>query len=120
MEESTMCHLILFLPFFAVPLFWIFPFETALSLYLLVLGISLLLYFKIFQAMRQKVKTGQEAMLGKKGLVVEDIDPEGKIQYANEIWDATARGCCFVRGEHVKIREIRGLVLQVEEMPGEA
>jgi membrane-bound serine protease (ClpP class) len=115
-----MCHLILFLPFFAVPLFWIFPFVTALPLYLLVLGISLFLYFKIFQAMRQKVKTGQEAMLGKKGLVVEDIDPEGKIQYANEIWDATARESCFFKGEQVKIREIHGLVLQVEKMPGES
>jgi membrane-bound ClpP family serine protease len=115
-----MCHLILFLPFFAVPLFWIFPFATALPLYLLVLVISLLLYFKIFQAMRQKVKTGQEAMLGKKGLVVEDIDPEGKVQCANEIWDATARGCCFLKGEQVKILGFRGLVLLVEKMPGKA
>ncbi len=65
--------------------------------------------------MRQEVKTGQEAMLGKKGLVVEDIDPEGKIQYANEIWDATARGSRFLKGEQVKIRGIRGLVLQVEK-----
>ncbi len=108
-----------FSPFFAVPLFWIFPFATALPLYLFVLGISLFLYFKIFQAMRQDVKTGQEAMLGKKGLVVEDIDPEGKIQYANEIWDATARGSRFLKGEQVKIRGVRGLVLQVEKMPGE-
>ena len=110
-----MCHLILLLPFFAVPLFWIFPFTTALPLYLFVLGISLFLYFKIFQAMRQEAKTGQEAMLGKKGLVVEDIDPEGKIQYANEIWDATARGSHLLQGEQVKIRGIRGLVLQVEK-----
>ncbi len=114
-----MCHLILFLPFFAVPLFWIFPFTTALPLYLFVLGISLFLYFKIFQAMRQEVKTGQEAMLGQKGLVVEDIDPEGKIQYANELWDATARGSRFLKGEQVKIRGIRGLVLQVERIPSE-
>jgi hypothetical protein len=32
-----------------------------------------------------EVRTGQEAMLGKEGLVVKDIDPEGKIQYASEI-----------------------------------
>ena len=110
-----MCHLILFLPFFAVPLFWIFPFATALPLYLFVLGISLFLYFKIFQAMRQEVKTGHEAMLGKKGLVVEDIDPAGKIQYANEIWDATTRGSRLLKGEQVKIHGIRGLVLHVEK-----
>ena len=115
-----MCHLILFLPIIAVSLFWIFPFYIALPLYLLILGISLFLYFKIFQAMRQKVKTGREAMLGKKGLVVEDIDPDGKIQYANEIWNATAGGRRFLKGEQVKIIGIRGLVLLVEKMPDKA
>ena len=111
-----MCHLILFLPFFALTLFWIFPFTTALPLYILVLGISLFLYFKIFKAMRQQVKTGREAMIGKKALVVEDIDPEGKIQYAGEIWDASARKSRILKGEQVKINGFRGLVLQVEKI----
>ena len=111
-----MCHLILMLPLFALPLFWIFPFTTALPLYILILGISLFLYFKIFKAMRQQVKTGREAMIGKKALVVEDINPEGKIQYAGEIWDATAGEGCFLKGEQVKIRAFRGLVLQVEKI----
>ena len=111
-----MCHLILFLPFFALTLFWIFPFTTALPLYILILGISLFLYFKIFKAMRQQVKTGREAMIGKKALVVEDIDPEGKIQYAGEIWDASARKSRILKGEQVKINGFRGLVLQVEKI----
>ena len=111
-----MCHLILMLPLFALPLFWIFPFTTALPLYILILGISVFLYFKIFKAMRQQVKTGREAMIGKKALVVEDINPEGKIQYAGEIWDAVARGSRFSKGEQVKISGFRGLVLQVEKI----
>jgi len=41
--------------------------------------------------MQQQIKTGIEGMLGKKGLVVEDIDPEGNIQYAGEIWGAKKR-----------------------------
>ena len=114
-----MCHLILFLPFFALTLFWIFPFTTALPLYILVLGISLFPYFKIFKAMRQQVKTGREAMIGKKALVVEDIDPEGKIQYAGEIWDASARKSRILKGEQVKINGFRGLVLQVEKILNE-
>lgn len=111
-----MCHLILFLPFFALPLFWVFPFATALPLYLFILGISLFLYFKIFQAMRQKVRTGQEAMVGKKALVLEDIDPEGKIRYASEIWYAVTMGRKLLQGEQVKICRIKGLRLLVEEM----
>ena len=110
-----MCHLILFLPVFALPVFWVFPLTTALPLYLFILGISLFLYFKVFRAMRLEVRTGQEAMLGKEGLVVEDIDPEGKIQYASEIWDAMAEGKRFLKGERVKIIGFQGLSLLVEE-----
>ena len=54
-------------------------------------------------------------MLGKEGLVVEDIDPEGKIQYASEIWNAMAEGKRFLKGERVKIIEFQGLSLLVEE-----
>jgi membrane-bound ClpP family serine protease len=90
--------------------------EIALPLYLLILGISLFLYFKIFQAMRQKVKTGEEGMLGKKGVVIEDIDPEGKIQYASEIWDAFTKGTSLIKGEKVKICGLKGLKLIVEKL----
>jgi membrane-bound serine protease (ClpP class) len=109
-----MCHLILFLPVFAFPLFWIFPFGVALTLYLFIIGISLFLYFKVFQAMRRKVCTGQEAMLGRNGLVIEDIDPEGKIRCASEIWNATTQGRSLLKGEKVKITRIKGLTLLVE------
>ncbi len=110
-----MCHLILFLPVFALPVFWFFPLTTALPSYLFILGISLFIYFKVFGAMRMEVQTGQEAMLGKEGLVVKDIDPEGKIQYASEIWDAMAEGKRLLKGERVKIIGFQGLRLLVEE-----
>lgn len=65
--------------------------------------------------MRMEVRTGQEAMLGKEGLVVKDIDPEDKIQYASEIWDAMAEGKRLLKGERVKIIGFQGLRLLVEE-----
>ena len=111
-----MCHLILFLPVFALPVFWFFPFETALPSYLIIFGVSLLIYFKIFKAIRQQVQTGGEGIVGKKGLVIEDIDPEGKIQYASEIWNAKTIGNRFSKGEYVRICGIRRLMLQVEEL----
>jgi len=114
-----MCHVILFLPAFALPVFWVFPLSTALPVYLSVVAISLFLYFKVFQAMHQSVQTGQEAMLKKRAMVIEDIDPEGKIFYAGEIWDATGKGKKFLKGEEVQIREFRGLRLVVEEAPVE-
>ena len=66
--------------------------------------------------MRLEVRTGQEAMLGKEGLVVQDIAPEGKIQYASEIWDAFTKGTSLIKGEKVKICGFKGLKLIVEKL----
>lgn len=99
-----MCHLIFFIPFFALPVFWIFPFNTALTIYLIICGICLFIYFKIFQALRLKPLNGREAMVGRTGRVIQDIDPEGKIQYATEIWNAVASGKRFSKGEKVMIQ----------------
>jgi membrane protein implicated in regulation of membrane protease activity len=98
-----MCHLIFFLPFFGLPVFWIFPFNIALPVYLFIVGVSMLLYYKIYQAMRAKVLNGMEAMLGKRGVVLKNIDPEGKIKYATEIWNAVAERDKFMQGEKVVI-----------------
>jgi membrane-bound serine protease (ClpP class) len=111
-----MCHLIFFLPIFGLPVFWIFPFNVALPVYLFIIGISMLLYYKIFQAMRAKVRNGQEAMLGKTGVVLKNIDPEGKIKYATEIWNAVAERKKFLEGEKVVISGFSyGLRVIVEE-----
>jgi membrane-bound ClpP family serine protease len=76
----------------------------------------MLLYYKIFQAMRAKVRNGQEAMLGKTGVVLKNIDPEGKIKYATEIWNAVAERKKFLEGEKVVISGFSyGLRVIVEE-----
>jgi len=53
--------------------------------------------------MRMKPWNGKEAMVGRTGLVIQDIDPEGKIQYATEIWNAIADGKKFAKGDKVII-----------------
>jgi membrane-bound ClpP family serine protease len=80
----------------------------------------MLLYYKIFQAMRAKVHNGLEAMLGKTGVVLKNIDPEGKIKYAAEIWNAVAEGKKFLENEKVVINGFSyGLRVIVEEPPVE-
>jgi membrane-bound serine protease (ClpP class) len=114
-----MCHLIFFIPFFALPVFWVLPFNTALTIYLIICGICFFIYFKIFQAMRLKPWNGKEAMLGRTGLVVQDINPEGKIQYATEIWNAITDGKKFAKGDKVIIHGFAwGLRVRVQETPG--
>ena len=111
-----MCHLIFFVPFFALPVFWLFPFNTALTIYLIICLICFFIYFKIFRALRMKPMNGMEAMMGRTGRVIQDIDPEGKILYATEIWNAIARGRKFLKGEKVIIHGFSwGLKVLVQE-----
>ena len=112
-----MCHLILFLPIFTLPVFWFFPFSTALTIYLIVVGISSFLYFLIFKAMTLKPRVGKEAMLGKTVVVIKDIAPEGKIKYASEIWNAMTDGKKFSVGEKVVIHGFWGMYVMVKEIP---
>jgi len=68
--------------------------------------------------MRIKPWNGKEAMVGRTGLVVQDIDPEGKIQYGTEIWNAIAIGKKFAKGDKVIIQGFGwGLRVLVQETP---
>jgi membrane-bound ClpP family serine protease len=106
--------LIMVSPFFALLLFYYLPFETALPFYIIILIVAGFYYVVMFRSMRGKAKTGLEAMIGGEALVIEDISPEGKVLFKDEIWTATTRGQDIVKGERVKILETQGLVLVVE------
>ena len=114
-----MCHLILLLPVFALPVFWFFPFSIALPIYLIISGISAFLYYLIFKAMTMTPRVGKEAMLGQTAEVIKEIAPEGKIKYFTEIWSAMADGEKFLVGEKVMIYGFWGLTVLVKEIPVE-
>jgi membrane protein implicated in regulation of membrane protease activity len=113
-----MCHIILALPVLGLALFYFLPFWTALPLYGAVLAVSLLIYFKIASAMMAKVRTGLEDLIGAEAVVIEDISPEGKVEFYDEIWNATAAGRDIRRGAKVRISGARGLTLVVEDVDG--
>jgi membrane-bound ClpP family serine protease len=110
-----MCHVILSFPILALPLFYLLPFKTALPIYLSVLLFTWFVYFKMIAAMRAKVQTGKEGMIGEEALVLEDIDPEGKVMVWSEIWSATAKGKRFQKGQRVVIYGFEGLTAVVGE-----
>lgn len=64
-------------------------------------------------------RVGKEAMLGRTGIVIQDIAPEGKIKYASEIWNAMTDEKIFLIGEQVVIRGFSGMNVLVEEIPTE-
>jgi membrane protein implicated in regulation of membrane protease activity len=48
-------------------------------------------------------------------VVVEDVAPEGKVRFKNELWAATSSGKRFFKGERVRINGLQGLKLIVGE-----
>jgi membrane-bound ClpP family serine protease len=104
-----MCHIILLLPILALPVFYFLPLGTALPIYLAVLLFTWLVYYKIMGAMKAKVKTGKEGLLGEEALVIEDINPYGKVMVLSEIWVARGNGNKFLKGQKVTIAGFDGL-----------
>jgi membrane-bound ClpP family serine protease len=47
-------------------------------------------------------------------VVIEDIDPEGKVKIKDELWAATAGGKKIAAGEKVRIVKTQGLTLVVK------
>jgi membrane-bound ClpP family serine protease len=89
-----------------------YPSGTGFTIVFLVSGF---LYYKIASAMKAKVKTGKEEMIGEEAVVIKDINPEGKVTVWSEIWSATGNGKQFRKGQKVKICGVCGLTAVVCE-----
>ncbi|MEJ2728205.1 MAG: NfeD family protein [Deltaproteobacteria bacterium] len=103
-------------PLLALLLFYYLPLHTALPIYIVILIVAGFCHYFMYQSMRAKNRSGLEAMIGGKALVMEDIDPEGKIKFKTELWNATARGKKIEAGKKVRILGAQGLVLIVENL----
>lgn len=110
-----MCHIVLASPILALPLFLFLPFRTALPAYIAVLLAMAFVYFKIIAAIKSRVQTGMEGMTDRDAIVVEDINPEGKVRYRNELWVAAAEDKKFFKGQRVRIHGFQGLKVIVRD-----
>lgn len=62
---------------------------------------------------RQPVVSGQEALVGAEGEVVEDFETSGRVRASGEIWQAQSDRP-LSRGDKVRITAVDGLTLRVE------
>ena len=108
--------IIMFAPIFALALFWILPLQMALPLYIPFFIFGSIVHFKMMQSMSLPVKTGLEEMIGQEALVINDIDPEGKVRINTELWAAIAKAGRYEQGKKVRIIGAQGLVLVVEDL----
>jgi membrane-bound ClpP family serine protease len=109
---------IMALPLLGLGLFYFLPFGMAFPLYLFLLFISGLMYYGMFTVMgrKRRVRTGFEEMIGEEAIVMEDLDPEGKVRINDELWAARAQGGRFLKGEKVRITGHEGLTVIVEAL----
>ena len=103
--------IIMFSPIFALVLF--LPFWTAFPIYIPIFIFGFIVNYKMMKSMKLPIRAGLEEMMGQEAVVIDNIDPEGKVRIWNEIWTAKARKEILRQGETVRIVGCQGLVLIV-------
>ena len=95
------------LPFFRVSLSVIIPAVlTTLAFFVFAIGFAL-------KAQRKKPTTGKQGIVGEVGVVLEKIDPEGKIKIHGEIWNATSQAVIEPNEKVIAHKVLDGLILEV-------
>ena len=91
---------------------------TELEIFVVIVaGIVAGLYFRwVIGPIRRKAKlTGPESVLGKVGVAITDLKPEGEVRVEGLIWKAKSVSGDVVKGGSVRIKSIESLTLIVEK-----
>ena len=64
-------------------------------------------------ARKREVVSGREAMIGSEAVALSSFDGTGEVRAHGEVWRATTR-TPVREGQVVRIRDVRGLTLEVE------
>jgi membrane-bound serine protease (ClpP class) len=75
--------------------------------------IAVFLATLVVKAYRNRVQTGEEALIGEIGVARTPLAPEGKIFVKGELWNAVSSRSVD-SGSRVRIRNVNGLLLEVE------
>ncbi len=85
---------------------------------LVVFGVIAGLYIRwIIGPLKRRTKlTGAETMLGKIGVAVVDLKPKGEVRVDGEIWRAESLSGVIQKGEQIRVKAFKGLVVLVERV----
>lgn len=110
-----MCHLILFLPVLALPVFWLLPLSLAAPVYLATLIFSGWMYYVIYGVMHRPKRVGAEALLNRCGRVIKAGGAVSVVRLGNEIWNARSQDPLHP-DDRVKVIGRTGLTLTVSRL----
>jgi membrane-bound serine protease (ClpP class) len=89
--------------------------EVTLAVTLTVVAIIVVLIFYAgVKAQFRRVKTGKEALIGARGIVTSDLNPEGEVRVMGEFWEATTKDAIIVAGQPVEVISLEGMFLVVK------
>ena len=107
-----MCHILLFLPVLALPVFWLLPLPIAATLYLFTLLFSGWMYYVVLTVMHRPTRVGAETLLNRNARVIRTQGQRCIIRLGNELWSARSKGQ-LSPGDSVLVVSRDGLTLQV-------
>ncbi len=110
-----MCHLVLFMPVLALPIFWLLPVAPAVLLYLVILVLSGWLYYVMFKIMLKPRQTGAETLIDRCGKVIDIDGGFSHVRIGNEVWKAESRDTLHDH-DTVKVIGRDGLTLRVSRL----
>jgi membrane-bound serine protease (ClpP class) len=67
----------------------------------------------IWWSKRRQASVGVQSLVGRRGVAIDALWPDGQVRVSGEIWKARCRGGCDP-GSAVVVRGIDGLVLEVD------
>lgn len=67
----------------------------------------------LWWSQRRRATVGVESLVGREGVVLSDLGPEGQVKLGGEIWRARCDARCE-RGTRVVVRAVDGLTLLVD------
>lgn len=67
----------------------------------------------VWWSKRMRTRVGVDSMVGKRGIAVGELGPEGQVRVSGEIWKARCPAGCDA-GAPIVVRAIDGLTLEVE------
>jgi len=71
---------------------------------------------KVVESMHERIKTGPEALIGKKATVIEELNPRGMVKIDSETWSAVSINGEFIeKDETAEVVEVRGSMLYVQK-----
>jgi membrane protein implicated in regulation of membrane protease activity len=109
------------MPVLGLPLFWLLPLGYALPINIVLVLISVFLYFLIVRAMKEPIQDGFQSLIGIEAEVVSKQVPDNPARYLvrakgeGELWSGYSRDALDI-GEWVNIVAVKGIGVVVERM----